>query len=189
MNKIILILIIPAITHPIHFSQEYYEHRNGGLQIYSDVISQSHLQKLERKTDDINLKNLLSLLAFSHSIESLSRKKLDEFTKLLEEEYLTKQTAHHFTDLTIARIFLERKYPHLHIGTNKSALSNVFTDRKRIEDFVFNLNLLQDRSDSYAKLVKRLYTVQQKINSRHAELNFAIALSLANPTTRKKVTF
>jgi hypothetical protein len=187
MNKIIFILITPAIIHPIDFNQEYYEHRNWGLQTYPDVMTQSKFEKLIKKTNDINLKNIFSLLAFTHSIQSLSHKKLYKFTELLEEEYVTKKTAHRFTDITLARVFLERKYPHLHIGTNRAGLSNVFTDMQRIEDFVFNLNLLQDRPDGYAKLIEELYKIQEKINSRHAQLNFAIAVSLANPSIRKKV--
>lgn len=187
MNKIFFIIITPTIIHPINFSQEYYVHRNCGLQIYPDVITQAKFKKLEKKTNDTNLKNLFSLLAFTHSIQSLSHKKLDEFTTLLEKEYLKKQTTHHFTDLILAQVFLEKKYPHLHIGTNQLGLSNVFTDMQRIEDFIFNLNLLQDRPDGYAKLIKELHKVQEKINSRHAQLNFAIAVSLANPTIRKRV--
>ncbi len=187
MNKIFFILIVPSISSSMNFKQEYYVHRNCGLQTYPDVITQSKFKKLTKKTNDTNLKNLFSFLAFTHSIESLSHKELSKFTELLEEEYLTKKTAHHFTDLTLARVFLEKKYPHLHIGTNQAGLSNVFTDMQRIKDFVFVLNLLQDRPNGYVKLIENLYKAQQKMNNRHAQLNFAIAVSLANPTIREKV--
>lgn len=182
MNKFFSIILIPTIL----YSMEYHQHRSCSLQCYPDVIQQSKFEKLKKNTHDTTLKNMYSLLSFTHSIQSLSTQKLSKFTQLLEEEYLNKKTIHHFTDLAIARIFLEKKYPHLHIGTNQLGLSNVFTDMQRIQDFIFTLYHVRNEQEQYTKLIERLYETQEKTNNRHASVNFALALSLADKKTRKK---
>ena len=184
MNKLYIFLIITYVN--IFYAMEYHQHRNCGLQIYTDVLISSQYEKLKKETNNTHLKNKYSLLSFSHSIESMQHKELISFIKLLEDEYLKEKTVHHFTDLAIAKVFLEKKYPDLHIGTNRIGLSNVFTDHKRIEDFTFNLALLQDKPEFYEKIVERLSRLEEKNNNSHSRVNFAIALSLANKDIREK---
>ncbi len=180
MKKFFL-LLISSIVYPV--DEEYYQHRNTGLQML-DVPCK--YEKLEKNVQDIFLKNMFSLLSFTEAIESLPHQELQKFTQLLEQEYEHKKTVHHLTDLTIARIFLERKYPHLHIATNQAGLSNVYTDTTRINTFIFNLYLLQYQQESYFRLIDNLEKIHKKFNTIHAQLNFTIALSLADETLRKK---
>lgn len=179
--------MVPTIIDASFFSNAYHQHRKEALQPPLNITTQSKFEVTSKAINNNNLKNLYSLLNFTHTMASLSTQELSNFTVLLEKKYLEKKTIHHFTDLAIARIFLENKYPHLHIRTNKFGLSNVFTDERRIQDFIFCLNILLNKNPGkYAESVEYLYQLQEKTDNRHAQLNFAIALSLADSDLRKK---
>lgn len=152
MKNFLNLFLLSHINIFIAQEPSYFQHRYSGLQAYPNPFHTRYdkIKKLENllaQTKNNVHKDIISIIHFTTTLDTLSLDQLSEFKIWLEKEFLKEKTMHHRVDLLLAESLWEEKYKAtLHqssLQETETTTSHNSSFRQDVQSYVIKLNSLK----------------------------------------------
>lgn len=193
MKKIFFFISLLSFIIFKNNNSSYFHHRNNGLQAYISPLNDNkkhfkieRLKSLLDQAESKKYKNMLSVLIFTTTLDTLSLEKLSEFKKLLEKDFLKEKTINHKIDLLIAESLYEEKFKkEYHKNVSEKNNQSFYNDT---QELLTILNILKKKDPlTYIFFESKL---MKEIEEKNVPTNvkcFAALTNLFSPVIIKTV--